>query len=335
MSVLSVHGMGFALASHEITNAFLERDVGLAKDSQWARSRIGIERRFSVLSPEYISQTKNKNPSQAIVHARAHGETPVSLGARAAKQALERAGIQPARVGWVIANNDTPFEALPTTASLLAQALGIGSGPHCDVNAGCSSFARHLQLLSDAKPETLPEFVLCVQTGAYTVRTDYGPHNIDGYIWGDGAAAQVVSVKHAGRLLARPLVFDGDPSGAGDITIDGIGHFRQDGQKVRQFSVRKTCELLELMAETLDLDLEESFTITHQANHVMQNSVIEHLNIPDGRMLRNVRDQGNIAAAGCPSVMAQHWDEFHQGDKLLYAVVGAGLAWGGGCLEVQ
>src|SRR5581483_1746846 len=151
-------------------------------------------------------------------------------------------------------------------------------------------------------------------------RTDYGAQSIDGYIWGDGAAAQVVSVKYAGRLRARPLVFDGDPSGAGDIMIDGIGHFRQDGQKVRQFSVRKTCEMLESMAETLELDLEEPFTITHQANHVMQNSVIEHLGIPEHRLLRNVREQGNIAAAGCPSVMAQHWDRFHKGDKVLYAV---------------
>ena len=67
----------------------------------------------------------------------------------------------------------------------------------------------------------------------------------------------------------------------------------------------------------------------------MQNSVIEHLNIPEKRFLRNVREQGNIAAAGCPSVIAQNWDRFHARDKILYAVVGAGLAWGGGCLEVR
>lgn len=333
--MLSILGMGHALASHEISNDFLHREVGLSKDLDWVRSRLGIERRFSVLSPDYIIKTKNEHPDQAILHARAHSETPVSLGVKAARAALERAGIKPRQIGLVIANCDTPFETLPATASLIAQALGIGRGSHFDVNAACSSFARHLQFLADAEPSSLPDFVLCVQTSAYTTRTDYRADNVDGYIWGDGSAAQVLSAKYKGKIGARPLLFEGDPSGADDIMIDSIGHFRQDGQKVRHFSVRKTSELLESAAEEFELAIEDAYVVTHQANFVMQDSVVEHLGIGEERMLRNVREQGNIAAAGCPSVISQRWDDLKRGDKILYAVVGAGLAWGAGCLEVQ
>ena len=191
--MLSIHGMGAALASHEISNEFLSQEVRLAKDLDWVRSRLGIESRFSVLSPDYILKTKNQNPAQAILHARAHGETPLTLGVQAAKSALSKAGIKPRQIGLVIANTDTPFETLPSMASLIAQLLDVENGPHCDVNSACASFARHLQLLSDLKEPSLPDFILCVQTSAYTVRTDYSSQSIDGYIWGDGAAAQVVS----------------------------------------------------------------------------------------------------------------------------------------------
>src|SRR5207247_1195963 len=102
--------------------------------------RLGILRRFSVLSMEYIAKTKNRSPHQAILHARANGTTPVTMGTAAARQALERADIRPEQVGWVIANNDTPFETIPSTASLIARALGVGRGPHCDINASCGSF---------------------------------------------------------------------------------------------------------------------------------------------------------------------------------------------------
>jgi 3-oxoacyl-[acyl-carrier-protein] synthase-3 len=331
---LHILGMGTYLPKNEITNDFLHKEVGLERGPEWVDSRLGIYRRFSVLSKEYIQKTRNQDPVQAMVHARAHGETPVTMGVKAAKEALKNAGVKPEQVGWVIANNDTPFETIPSTANLIAKALGIGSGPHCDINSACSSFARHMQALSDTKDSHLPEFVLCVQASAYTVRTDYSPKSVDGYIWGDGAAAEVLSVKHKGRLKVEPMIFETKPSGADDITIDSAGHFCQNGALVREFSIRKTCEMYEEIAKRKGLYAESVYTVAHQANYVMQNSIIEHLHLPPERHLRNVQDQGNIAAAGAPSVIAQNLDRLKKGDEIIYAVLGSGLAWGGGTLEV-
>jgi 3-oxoacyl-[acyl-carrier-protein] synthase III len=331
--MLSIHGMGASLPPHEITNEFLHEKVGLKKGPDWVRSRLGIYRRFSVLTNEYILETKNRKPSQAIQHARANGSTPVTMGIDAARCALERAGLAPEDIGWVIASNDTPFETTPGTAITIARHLGIQDGPHCDINTACSSFARHLQIVEDTRDDALPDFVLSIQTSACTVRVDYGPDCADGYILGDGAAAQILSKRHPGALSAVPMIFATDPSRAEDIVIDSVGHFVQNGEKVREFSVRKTCEIYESMAARTGLDLKTAFTVAHQANAVMQDSVIGHLGIPEGRHLRNVQDQGNIAGASCPSVIAQNWDRFQPGDHIFYAVVGAGLAWGGGLLE--
>ena len=332
---LEILGMGSELPTFELSNKFLHEQVGLERGPDWVDSRLGIQTRYSVLSPEYLVRTKNKNTAHAVAHARSNNQTPVTLGVGAAKKALASAGVRADQIGWVIASNDTPYETVPNTATLIAQRLGIGTGPHCDVNCACSSFARHMQLLADSKEERLPEFILCVQTSTYTIVTDYTAKSIDGYILGDGAAAQVCSTRHQGRLKVEPLIYETQPASADDITLDSLDHFRQDGAAVREFSIRKTCEMYESIAAQKGLYAEKVYTVAHQANYVMQDSILGHLNLPQDRHLRNVQSQGNIAAAGCPSVISQSLEKFHKGDQLVYAVLGAGLAWGGGYMEAR
>jgi 3-oxoacyl-[acyl-carrier-protein] synthase-3 len=327
--------MGWALPETVIDNEFLHKQVGLKKGPDWCESRLGIQERRSVLSREYILKTKNADPMAAIVHARSRGETPVTLAVKAAQRALARTGVKPHQIGMVVCNCDLPFDLVPSTASYIAKALGIGTGPHMDLNSACSSFARHMLYLGDLNEHAWPEFVLTVQTGAYTTRTDYSAENYDGYIWGDGAAAQLCSLKHPGRLKIEPMVFASDPAGADDVKVDATKHFWQDGAKIREFSIRKTVEMFETIAAAKKLYAEDVYTVTHQANAVMMDSILGHLHLPKEKHISNVRTQGNIASAGMPSAVAQKLDSLHKGDQIVYAVLGAGLAWGGGYMEVQ
>jgi 3-oxoacyl-[acyl-carrier-protein] synthase-3 len=327
--------MGWALPKNEITNGFLHDTVGLERDQHWVDSRLGIEKRYSVLTRDYIVQTKNKDPMQAILHARAHGETTVTLASRAGKMALDKAGLRPNQIGMVLINCDTPFDLVPSAATAVAKALGIPGGPHMELNSACSSFALHMHYLGQVVPEKLPEYILTIQAAAYTTRVDYSAKHFDGYIWGDGAAAQVVSAKRPGRLKVEPLIYDTGPEQANEISVDTTGHFTQNGALVREFSIRKTCEMYEQIAHKKELYADEVYTVSHQANYVMQNSILGHLHLPEDKHIRNVREQGNIGAAGCPSAIAQYWDKLKAGDKIVYAVLGAGLAWGGGYMEVQ
>ncbi len=331
----NILGMGWALPKNEISNNFLHKEVGLKKTPEWCASRLGIQTRYSVLSKEYLVKTRNKDPLQAILHARANGETPVTLAVHAARKALAQCAVKPDRIGMVVCNCDLPFDLVPGTANFIANNLGIGSGPHLDINTACSSFARHMMYLGDLQPNAFPEFVLAVQTGCYTTRTDYSPENFDGYIMGDGAAAQVCSLRHRGRLLVEPLIFATDPENCADVSVDATGHFAQDGAKVREFSIRRTVEMFETIAAARKLFAEDVYTVTHQANFIMQRSILGHLNLPQERHISNVEHQGNIASAGMPSAVAQHLDKLKKGDQIVYAVLGAGLAWGGGTMVVQ
>lgn len=327
--------MGWALPETVIDNDFLHKEVGLKKGPDWVKSRLGIYQRRSVLSREYIQTTKNKDFLSAITHAKSRGETPVTLAVKAAQRALAHTGVKPSQIGLVICNSDIPFDPVPSCANYVAKALGVGNGGHFDLNTACSSFARHMKHLGDLRDDAWPEFVLTVQTACYTTRTDYSPDSVDGYIWGDGAAAQLCSLKHPGRLKVEPLVFESASEGATDVIVDGTKHFWQDGGKVREFSIRKTVETFEAVAAMKKLYADEVYTVTHQANKVMMDSILGHLGLPPERHIHNVEQQGNIAAGGMPSAVAQRLDSLHKGDKIVYAVLGAGLAWGGGLLEVQ
>jgi len=331
----NVLGMGWALPKTVIDNDFLHKEVGLKKGPDWVESRLGIHERRSVLSREYILKTKNADPRQAVLHARSLGETPVTLAVRAAQKALAHTGVRPDQIGMVVCNCDLPFDLVPSTASYIAKALGIGTGPHIDMNSACSSFARHMMYLGDLNERAWPEFVLTVQTGAYTTRTNYAAESYDGYIWGDGAAAQLCSIKHQGRLKVEPMMFASNPAGADDVKVDSTSHFWQDGAKIREFSIRKTVEMFEGVAAAKKLYAEDVYTVTHQANAVMMDSILGHLHLPKEKHISNVRLQGNIASAGMPSAVAQKLDSLHKGDQIVYAVLGAGLAWGGGYMEVK
>src|SRR3990167_9563660 len=90
---------GYYLPKTEISNDFLHKEVGLERGPDWVDSRLGIYKRYTVLSLDYIVKTKNQLPTLAMLHARSNCETPVTMGAKAARQALKQAGIKPEQVG--------------------------------------------------------------------------------------------------------------------------------------------------------------------------------------------------------------------------------------------
>ena len=66
----------------------------------------------------------------------------------------------------------------------------------------------------------------------------------------------------------------------------------------------------------------------------MLESIVKRAGIPTSSHYYNVNNFGNCGAAGAPSVLAEQLNKLDSGDKLILAVVGAGLSWGGFCINV-
>jgi 3-oxoacyl-[acyl-carrier-protein] synthase-3 len=180
-----------------ITNKFLE-SLDIGTNDEWIVERVGIRERRSALPLEYLSATKNRDVREA---ESALLYTNADLAQRAAELALARAGIRKDQIGLVISGSSAPRILCPAEASFVANQLGI-EAPCWDVNSACSTFLVHLYNLSLMDPAKLPEFVLITQTEQLTSATDYTDRSA-AVLFGDGAAAAVISTKVPARVQAR------------------------------------------------------------------------------------------------------------------------------------
>jgi 3-oxoacyl-[acyl-carrier-protein] synthase III len=327
--MLHILGMGHFHPSVKIDNQFLEAlDVGTT--AQWIEEKIGILTRASTLPLEYILETRNADPREAPSQA---SHSPVDMGVLAARLAMTRAGVTPDQIGLVLCNSCSPGNIVPTEGQSIALALGIHAKTH-EVTTACPVFALHMEYLGRFKEDHLPEFILCVSTAALTQNVNYNDRS-DGAIWGDGAAAWIVSGRHQRGLAVLDSYFAADPTRCHAVVVDRYGHFRQDGRAVRDFSVRQTVRLLKRLEASFDLDWEKDVFIGHQANRTMLEQITTNREIPPTNHWHNVASLGNQAGAGAPACLSQQWDSLRSGQRIAVAVVGAGLSWGSVLLEAR
>jgi len=326
---LHLHGLGHFHPENEITNDFLEKlDIGTSP--AWILERTGIQTRRTVLPLDYIEITRNREPRAALEAALYDN---AELGRRAAELAIARAGIERTRIGLVVAGTSAADTASPAEACNVARALGL-EVPAFDVTSACTSFLAQLHLLAGMRADALPEFVLLVAPEGLTRTVDYSDRSA-AVLWGDGAAAAVVSTRVAGRARIEATSFASSPQGAGSVMVPRLGHFRQSGRAVQAFAIRRTTELFEGLRAAHAADGAERTLhfVGHQANLRMLESVCRACAIPPERHHQNVEWFGNTAAASGASVVSMAWDKWTACDDVALAAVGSGLSWGGALLR--
>ena len=326
--MLHILGMGVCHPTTSIDNHFLEAlDVGT--NAKWIEEKIGILERVTTLSAEYIKTTRNQDPRIAREVA---SMNVTDLGVAAAKEALMNTGITAQDVGMVIVNSCSPRETIPGEAVRIAEQLDC-PGLAFDVYTACPAFALHVDFLRQYQEEALPEFVLCISTATMTHHVDYNDRS-DGAIWGDGAAAWVMSTKNTGRLQVIDSTYTADPTLCAAVVVDSYQFFHQDGRAVRDFSVRQTVRLVKALQEKYEIDWNRDVFIGHQANKTMLDQITNNRGVPPHNHWHNVTYLGNQAGAGAPASLAMHWEKLEPGQNIVVAVVGAGLSWGSILLRV-
>jgi 3-oxoacyl-[acyl-carrier-protein] synthase-3 len=326
---LHILGMGTCHPTTSINNHFLE-ELDIGTNAQWIEEKIGILERVTTLPLDYIRLTRNQDPRMAREVASA---SPTDLGANAAINALNKAGIKPSDIGMLIVNCCSPQQTLPGEGLRIAERLGIGCEAY-DVYTACPAFALHIDFLRNFQNQHLPEFVLCVSTATLTHHVNYNDRS-DGAIWGDGAAAWIVSTRHQGRLEVLDSDYTADPTRCSAVVVDSYRYFHQDGRAVRDFSVRQTVRLVKAIEERFPIDWGRDIFIGHQANRTMLEQITNNREIPAHNHWHNVTYLGNQAGAGAPAALSMNWDSLKSGQHIVVAVVGAGLSWGSIVMRVR
>jgi 3-oxoacyl-[acyl-carrier-protein] synthase-3 len=198
--------------------------------------------------------------------------------------------------------------------------------PGIDVNSACTSFLAQVNLLSRMDPQQLPRFVLLVGADSLTKTVDY-TDRASAVLWGDGAAAAIVSTREAGRAAFLGSELDSRPTAGEKVVVPRIGYFAQEGRTVQSFAIKKTREGFERLRSELSRPERPLHFVGHQANLRMLDNVCSHCDIPPERHHANVEWYGNTGAASSATVISQRWEKWEPRDDVAVVGVGAGLTW--------
>jgi len=168
-----------------MTNAEFEPLVGDV--DAWLKEKVGIAERRCV----------------------ADDETTSDMCTAAARQALERADLDPADVDLIILGTDTPDYISPATAPILQHKIGALNSGTFDINSACASWITGVDVSAkQITVDTNINNVLVVAGYAMTRFLDYHDKRTC-TLFGDGAGAVVMSVSHEPGFLASKLISQG------------------------------------------------------------------------------------------------------------------------------
>jgi 3-oxoacyl-[acyl-carrier-protein] synthase-3 len=318
---LYVHGLGHFHPENEITNRFL-KELDIGTDEEWIMERVGIRSRRTVLALDYIRDTRNRDPSQAMEAALyTHADT----GVLATEMALERAGITRDAIGMVIAGSSRPGLSSPADACVIADALGM-EVTALDINSACTSMWAAMYMLSNMRPESLPDYVLVVTPESLTTSVDYNDRSAS-VLWGDCTTAAIVSTRIPSSIQMLQNTVESSPAGYDKVVVPLFEHFKQEGRTVQMFAIKKTVRCLRKIQKAFPSPGRRLNFVGHQANLRMLESVCRKCDIDDERHHSNVVEFGNGGAAGAPSVLSMNWDRWTDQDEVAVIGVGSGLTW--------
>ncbi len=288
-----LRAFGCYLPSRVVENS--ELAVTLGADPAWMLQATGIaERRFA--APE---------------------ETVASMGTSAAKDCLEKAGVEAREVRLLLVASGSAERRFPGPASEVGAALGIAGVPAIDLPIASAGSLFGMALAGQLAP--VYGNVLVVASEA-----------MSRVVFGDGAGACLVSERSGfARIAESVLCSDGAEAGALTLGLDAPLHM--DGRTIILQATRKIPRGIEDLLERNHIKAAEiDRFLMHQANLNLITRVAQSLRVPAERFFCNVQRYGNTSSASM-LIAAAEW-RAGRGEALagpvVFAAFGAGLHWG-------
>jgi 3-oxoacyl-[acyl-carrier-protein] synthase-3 len=320
MTRARIIGMGSYAPKRVLTNADLEKMVDT--NDEWIVQRSGIRERHIADDTEATSD----------------------LAYRAAQQALDRAGLVPEDIDFIVVGTTTPDMFFPSTANVLQHRLGCRRAGSVDVLAACAGSVYSLAIGAKFIEAGKYRRVLCVGAETLSKVTDFTDRGTC-ILLADAAGAAVLEAGDGDRgLIDADLYSDGQywellymPGGgsrhpATRETVDARLHYaKMKGNEVFKVAVRMFVECTDKILgrhgfTAADVDL----FIPHQANLRIIEAAAKRAGLPMDKVFVNVDRYGNTGAASVYVALeeAVATGRVKRGDLLLMAAFGGGFAWG-------
>ena len=317
---VAITGTGKYVPERVLTNADLQKIVDTS--DEWIIARTGIKER-RIASPD---------------------EATSDLAVKAARAALENAGVSAVDLDYIIVATFTPDMFFPSTACFVQKALGATKATCFDVSAACSGFLYCLDIARSHIAAGTAEKVLVIGADKVSGVIDWTDRNTC-VLFGDGAGAAVLEAAKEGsaeilsiysgsngnldEILNVPAGGSRQPLTAANVD-SRLNTMKMAGREVYRHAVTTMMSAAkEAIARAgLTVDDIECF-IPHQANLRIIETIATKLHVPMSRFFVNLTEYGNTSAAAVAIALdeAQRSGRVKRGDHLLMVVFGGGLTW--------
>ena len=304
-----------------LTNADFEKMVDTS--DEWIVKRTGIKER----------------------HIAADDESTSDMAAKAAKVAIERAGLSVEDIDLVVMATVTPdYFNMPSTACLVSDKLGIKNVQAFDLSAACSGFVYALTVAKAFIESGMKKNVLVIGAEKFSSIVDYTDRTTS-ILFGDGAGAAVISATtnkdeafvdiHASAdgsywdFLITPS--PGSVNPASHTAIDeGLQFVKMKGNETFKLAVKTLTKDVKEILKNNNISGEDiPHFVPHQANYRIIKAVGDSLGMREDQVVLTVHKYGNTSAASIPMAINDIYEEgrLQSGELMLLDTFGGGLTW--------
>ena len=260
---------------------------------------------------------------------------------KAARQAVEDAGIDPKDIDLIITATTTSDLMFPTLSCVIHKELGVSE--ECgtfDVNSACPGWIAaynaaqgfieggNAKLALIAGVECTSNFVNWEDRGQCI-------------LFGDGAGAAVLKAEEGkpNQFIMRSSGVRKDclhcdnamqPARMNEEGFKELTKFNMDGREVFKFAVTEVPKIIRDLSAKYGFELEDiDWFVLHQANARIIEATAKKLKVSLDKFPMNIMRTGNTSSASIPVLLKEMKDkgQLKRGMKLIFASFGGGLTW--------
>ena len=348
MTRSKIAGIGKYIPEQVVTNNDLKKYMDTS--DEWIQERTGIQERH------YAHRTE---------------ETTTTMGVEAATIAIQRAGITPQDIDFIVFATLCPDYYFPGCGVLVQRAMKMKEIGALDVRNQCSGFVYALSVADQFIKTGMYKNILVIGSEKHSFGLDFSTRGRNvSVIFGDGAGAVVLQPTeeanrgilsthlhsdgssaeilamynpgtHANHWMEKPLATFDEAEIAqmfmSHKMIDNAELFPyMDGPAVFKKAVVKFPEVIVESLKANNLTAKDiNMLIPHQANLRISQFVQQHLGLSDDQVHNNIQKYGNTTAASVPIALCEAYEQgrIKDGDLVCLAAFGSGFTWASALLR--
>lgn len=315
-----ITGVGGYVPDYILDNDELSRMVDTS--DEWITTRVGIKQRH-ILTEEGLGTSY--------------------MARKAAKQLLQKTGVDPDTIDALIVTTTTPDYKFPSTASIVLGKLGLKNAFAFDLEAACCGFLYTLDMAASMIQSGRYKRIIVIGADKMSSLVDYTDRQTC-VLFGDGAGAVLVEATTEEGVGVQNSYLRTDGKGlpflhmkaggsvcpASRFTVDHRLHYLyQEGRTVFRYAVTDmsddVCEIMKRNNLTND---DVDWIVPHEANKRIIEAVAKRAEVSLDKVLINIEHYGNTSSATIPLALWDNEQRFKKGDNVIFTAFGAGFVHG-------